>query len=1139
MTQDKMFSDLLVNTISYRKTTKNTRAKNVINKTLDGIKRIHEFERLCDVLRRMKENRATNEYIENNLFTASFKELNKKPAIRFSNNFEKEIKWCFGIFNVYKDVLNDILVLKKQIEELLLIQNFEECHIKLNEFVSIYGVSIWAFECFIYLKEKHIQIEQIDMNEIASCNKFISNIGLFFELKAKQDISFEEYEYIVLKEIERFVEVNGLDYKASYYSYKFSPFSYIYNKENILDILNIEIRGTLIDKYISFLDICDAVLINADLEEYKQIIYKYICLVDGIKDPKYAAIRVAFGLDILKDDANLYCKNLMVLDQYDDCIDECFKLLNENLMNLDAINLCVEALCYKECEIEELYTEHKVYHIIDALVSIYKMDSKYDSKIDYLMKLIYTCSLSTWAKKLYAYVVKNCHSYINPTRKKWVNVIELYTPSIETRLIFCSREQIDRELAEIKKRVSNSVYYEYLFLVYNKKYDKVCELKTGTNHFLSFSYMYEDITDTICDKIGFVSNVNSVFLKLQLTKILFKRIEKLERYDLGIELLVDTYINNDKTWIFLPLIQYAEKAKMLGRKMRKNICIPILLYLVNEYSDKNMSTALSIACEDYMLEYSINKPSLLGEIIDNLDRNRIIFFLSNICRTNVIDSCVNIFRNSEEVDQERIEICQILCDLNPDKNGVYLQEIKELSQKLVINAGLQEIEDSKIHVNTDGIKEKLIKDIRNDYTRFQVFSHDNLDILDNIRSLGLDVQLITNNINADKILTELVAKIRNYFVSSNEYGLDGYLSLNIRHGTLAEHLRSPLVTNKLFSVFDPDKNAYDINDYWTKRVNSVTDKKTISDALGKLMTETENIIDHLKNELIQIHTEDKESLGVFDYSITRYLLFDIRNKLSLATDCEEFIENVFEKLWDMTEVNLGKIKKIINQDISQSYLDAFENLSNSLSSISERDNVSDLQNKINEASTDMQNELAKICYWFKRSTVNKYNDFELDLAFNISIRMIRNIHPNRNFVVKKIIHDTKYADINIEKLPGNTMKNYVDIFYTLLGNIYENAEIKNGNVEIRYQVRANKKQTYIYIENDYNCEKDMSADKQKMTQVRELLETMAYLTRVKKEGGTGIPKIYKILKVDLYKKCNISFGYLEEKNIFFMEIKEN
>ena len=58
-----------------------------------------------------------------------------------------------------------------------------------------------------------------------------------------------------------------------------------------------------------------------------------------------------------------------------------------------------------------------------------------------------------------------------------------------------------------------------------------------------------------------------------------------------------------------------------------------------------------------------------------------------------------------------------------------------------------------------------------------------------------------------------------------------------------------------------------------------------------------------------------------------------------------------------------------------------------------------------------------------------------------------------------------------------------------------------------------------------------------MEQAKELIQTGKYLEKVKGEGGTGIPKIVKIIAYDLKREPDIDFGYIKEKNIFFMKIK--
>lgn len=46
-----------------------------------------------------------------------------------------------------------------------------------------------------------------------------------------------------------------------------------------------------------------------------------------------------------------------------------------------------------------------------------------------------------------------------------------------------------------------------------------------------------------------------------------------------------------------------------------------------------------------------------------------------------------------------------------------------------------------------------------------------------------------------------------------------------------------------------------------------------------------------------------------------------------------------------------------------------------------------------------------------------------------------------------------------------------------------------------------------------------------------------YLDHVKGEGGTGIPKICKIIRKDLRKNGIIKFGLKEQENKFFIEIE--
>ena len=76
----------------------------------------------------------------------------------------------------------------------------------------------------------------------------------------------------------------------------------------------------------------------------------------------------------------------------------------------------------------------------------------------------------------------------------------------------------------------------------------------------------------------------------------------------------------------------------------------------------------------------------------------------------------------------------------------------------------------------------------------------------------------------------------------------------------------------------------------------------------------------------------------------------------------------------------------------------------------------------------------------------------------------------------------------------------------------------------------------IQRENDFDCSGNIQNDIEKLDLARDLISSGEYISRVKGEGGTGIPKIYKILMVDLHLPAKLDFGFKESKNIFYMEI---
>lgn len=179
----------------------------------------------------------------------------------------------------------------------------------------------------------------------------------------------------------------------------------------------------------------------------------------------------------------------------------------------------------------------------------------------------------------------------------------------------------------------------------------------------------------------------------------------------------------------------------------------------------------------------------------------------------------------------------------------------------------------------------------------------------------------------------------------------------------------------------------------------------------------------------------------------------------------------------------------------------------------------------------MQNVFEHICHWFQRSSESKHSDFDLQFAFDLGLKTIKNMHPETRFVAQKIENTIS------DKIPGQFIKSYDGIFYNLFDNIYKKATPRKNAFYIRYALKNLEGKISIYMENDFDCTKDISEDIRRVEIAKEIYETEKYAEKAKGEGGTGIPKICKIIKYDLWKHPFVDFGYKQEENIFFMKIK--
>lgn len=1078
-------------------------------------------------------------YIINSLFPKEPKYMDKGPILRGNKDFYTELRWMVFLCGIYSDVISSFVDCRKKFDACVLLGNYKEALEILEKAEMEFGVSFWLLESKLFIYSKMgINTAKI-FEDWPKCNSKI--IVSYFELKLQEKRTYDEYQYLVDKEIamlQKMVsEHQFLKEKIPYYHYRMASLTYELNEENIYYVLKGTAINSLIDRYLLCLEVFKVALTKKADNPIYQGVERCIGMLDEIKDEQLETLKFCFEdkekrknyklkikLDIAKED--------FVCGELEECRKETIKILKKAPYNVQALNLLIETDVLLDITEEAEFEGTILGDLIKALIIAYPMREERNNKIDEVYKLLIGCSHSTWAQMVAITITNRCRLIKTEEEVATKKIESTQFLDIDT---VCNCLESGDAVNFIDSMQIKNKYVDFRYAILNGNYenaDSICLLKE-LKHLLVVCNPLIEIQKKK-KSVEAVKGSRGTF-ELLISKYYLVQLEQEKDLVTAIDFAVDLMIDNISTSLFVPIDEFIDHIAKMDCEISSNICVPILYYIKYRYYSKAIKAEVCAACEDFLYFSNIGMPSQIENYDSSWGLKKIIFFLRHVCTTEILGTALaSKVSNSIDLAQERLNICLVLCKKDPDNEKIYEQEIRDITQKKKINSELRIIEENRIHVNVEGMRQDLIDNHKNDFARVQLYEDNSykelVEALEAIKENKQSVVFLKRD--SGRVMRELVRNIRDAFVSSNEYGLDGYLSLNIRHGAIADALRSPLAAAGLLTVYNSKSKEYELNSMWRNSNGASEEDKKIYQAIENFTKETDSIIDDLRTKYIRIKTERAKTEGIFDYVISDEEHSIILQKSRTYDDMDAFLNYMFDFLWEKTENNLVKMKLLLKEEIQKRYEDAFLNLKDSMEKIENKNKTAGFLRKIVEASNDMPNVINKVCFWFQRSTESKHTDFDLDFVFNMMLETVSNMHPDTDFV------PVKMDGFEVEgKIDGKYLKVYSDIFYNLLDNIYKKAMRKGRKrVIVEYVLKQKNNIQYIYLQNDYDCLANKEEDETKLNELKIILDNEEYLKRVKGEGGTGIPKICKIIRVDLRKNASINFGLKEKENKFFVEL---
>lgn len=604
------------------------------------------------------------------------------------------------------------------------------------------------------------------------------------------------------------------------------------------------------------------------------------------------------------------------------------------------------------------------------------------------------------------------------------------------------------------------------------------------------------------------------------------------RRDEALRLVANAYHANPKLHALFrlaPLLDEIERAQE-GPPFRE-IALPIAYHVLNRFSGDARPGAEADAAEEFALSRGANLPS--GIALDQWgpDDHLIGIYLDEVCSPAVLDKFMAI-ENVGQVEIERLEICRILSERDSAGRQRYLDEIREITRRRVVRERFEQVERTKIYVDTDGVKRQAEKTLRDTYMRFLVALAEDgqgSERLDMMRK----VQMILSEIEADGVrvhfsdvpaserelmFDRLVRDFMRMLISSQEYGLEAYLSTRVRHGTMGNQLRSAfelhsLITQKEGGMYQPDR-------FWREAMDLGYNPIAgwLSARLARFSEDIDAAIEDLVRRRVQVRSEGCPN-GLFRFTSFNYDIIRLQSEITPDTPFDAFLDKVIDQFWKVLQDSLSVVRRYIEVDFLQIVHRIIDELERDVVNELRGTSSSSLRSAIAAARTQMGVMVANVASWFTLARDMERPDYEFGVAVEVATESIRVCHPSLDLKLER-------RDELTFECRGRSLESLVYLLFTALDNAVAHSGFVDAAPFIALDTTLGDGWLEMRLVNSCVEVPHFESKNETLAQLRGRLEAdESGQGLASREGGSGYAKIIRILKHELLTNYVLEFGY--------------
>lgn len=494
---------------------------------------------------------------------------------------------------------------------------------------------------------------------------------------------------------------------------------------------------------------------------------------------------------------------------------------------------------------------------------------------------------------------------------------------------------------------------------------------------------------------------------------------------------------------------------------------------------------------------------------------QLVSFLRDVWIEQNLSMCS--YETTSDVRAERMAVLQLLLVWENERASEYADAIKELTIEQTLQKGLERIDQTRVFVNESAISRWAEKELQSDFNRWIALkesSSGSRAVDELIRQYVIDPSNIEALMNmaegkpsaSDALLVDIFDRLFKRFLLDPTDGLDTYLSVRIRHGSLRGTILGPLEEQGLlYSDTGFSQEAFESR--WSEVLNLPNDENlSLSKIMHNFSNDIRALVDAFVNERVHVMTAEKPK-GVFPQTISPSLVRLFAMSLAERPPTfYSFLSNCYFCYWKMIEIGLNQLRS------------SCDDLANSLRSridvLIQHFRIKDsrflpLITTLTTVSTMTKSQCDTVAEWFRLPSMVSGEYYKLPDAIDIASAATHNVY--RSFP----------ANINISKIPSvsiplttSALAVLMDCLFVIFENAWKHSglgsELSPVNLITEFDINSNLLSFEARSELSLVKLNELKSGKLSQLKAKYLGELPLQLINL--EGGSGFPKLARLTR---------------------------